>query len=298
MNITKTILPNGVKLVTVPMKDSPAVTVLVMAQTGSKYEQKDNNGISHFLEHMVFKGAGGRSARELSETIEDVGGDLNACRDAIIRNSTVPIGTVPIYSMIIGKKIDDLDWPTIEASLHHQARQGVDYFTIHAGVLLRYIPWTAKRMTGIVSRGGSIMAKWCLAHHKESFLYTHFEDICEIMKAYDVAFSLGDGLRPGSIHDANDDAQMGELATLGAQWVARSLESALSLSASALLALLVTEVALAAVARVSRPVARARIDLPLRMTVPLALVAPVAVHLIFSKLLRVPLPFGLLPMPW
>ena len=135
----------------------------------------------------------------------------------IIRNSPVPIGTVPIYQALekVDGKAEELTWELFRDTLIEQAEQGVDYFTIHAGVLLRYIPMTANRMTGIVSRGGSIMAKWCLAHHKESFLYTHFEEICEIMKAYDVAFSLGDGLRPGSIYDANDDAQLGELKTLG-----------------------------------------------------------------------------------
>ena len=129
----------------------------------------------------------------------------------------MPIGTVPIYQALekVDGKAEDLTWEIYRDTLIEQAEQGVDYFTIHAGVLLRYIPLTAKRMTGIVSRGGSIMAKWCLAHHRESFLYTRFDEICEIMKAYDVAFSLGDGLRPGSIDDANDDAQMGELATLG-----------------------------------------------------------------------------------
>jgi phosphomethylpyrimidine synthase len=127
------------------------------------------------------------------------------------------VGTVPIYQALekVGGRPEELTWDIFRDTLIEQAEQGVDYFTIHAGVLLRYIPLTAKRLTGIVSRGGSIMAKWCLAHHRESFLYTRFAEICEIMKAYDVAFSLGDGLRPGSIHDANDDAQMGELATLG-----------------------------------------------------------------------------------
>ena len=137
--------------------------------------------------------------------------------NANIGNSPVPIGTVPIYQALekVDGKAEELTWEIFRDTLIEQAEQGVDYFTIHAGVLLRYVPMTANRMTGIVSRGGSIMAKWCLAHHKESFLYTHFEDICDIMKAYDVAFSLGDGLRPGSIYDANDDAQLGELKTLG-----------------------------------------------------------------------------------
>lgn len=145
------------------------------------------------------------------------GQNIHETREWIIRNSPVPIGTVPIYQALekVNGKAEDLTWEIFRDTLIEQAEQGVDYFTIHAGVLLRYIPMTAKRVTGIVSRGGSIMAKWCLAHHKESFLYTHFEDICEIMKAYDVSFSLGDGLRPGSIADANDQAQFAELETLG-----------------------------------------------------------------------------------
>jgi phosphomethylpyrimidine synthase len=153
------------------------------------------------------------------DTVMDLstGKNIHETREWIIRNSPVPIGTVPIYQALekVDGKAEDLTWEMYRDTLIEQAEQGVDYFTIHAGVLLRYIPMTAKRMTGIVSRGGSIMAKWCLAHHKESFLYTHFEDICEIMKAYDVSFSLGDGLRPGSGFDANDEAQMAELATLG-----------------------------------------------------------------------------------
>ena len=154
-----------------------------------------------------------------ADTVMDLstGKNIHETREWIIRNSPVPIGTVPIYQALekVDGKAEDLTWEMYRDTLIEQAEQGVDYFTIHAGVLLRYIPLTAKRMTGIVSRGGSIMAKWCLAHHKESFLYTRFEEICEIMKAYDVAFSLGDGLRPGSIYDANDEAQMGEIATLG-----------------------------------------------------------------------------------
>ena len=153
------------------------------------------------------------------DTVMDLstGKHIHETREWIIRNSPVPIGTVPIYQALekVDGKAEDLTWKIFRDTLIEQAEQGVDYFTIHAGVLLRYVPMTAKRLTGIVSRGGSIMAKWCLAHHKESFLYTHFEDICEIMKAYDVAFSLGDGLRPGSIYDANDEAQLGELKTLG-----------------------------------------------------------------------------------
>ncbi|RXZ41990.1 phosphomethylpyrimidine synthase ThiC [Crenobacter cavernae] len=154
-----------------------------------------------------------------ADTIMDLstGKNIHETREWILRNSPVPIGTVPIYQALekVNGKAEDLTWEIFKDTLIEQAEQGVDYFTIHAGVLLRYVPMTANRMTGIVSRGGSIMAKWCLAHHKENFLYTHFEDICEIMKAYDVAFSLGDGLRPGSVWDANDAAQLGELKTLG-----------------------------------------------------------------------------------
>lgn len=145
------------------------------------------------------------------------GQNIHETREWIIRNSPVPIGTVPIYQALekVNGVAEDLTWEIFRDTLIEQAEQGVDYFTIHAGVRLRYVPMTAKRITGIVSRGGSIMAKWCLAHHKESFLYTHFEEICEIMKAYDVSFSLGDGLRPGCIADANDEAQFAELETLG-----------------------------------------------------------------------------------
>ena len=154
-----------------------------------------------------------------ADTIMDLstGKNIHETREWILRNSPVPIGTVPIYQALekVNGKAEDLTWEIFKDTLIEQAEQGVDYFTIHAGVLLRYVPMTAERMTGIVSRGGSIMAKWCLAHHQENFLYTHFEDICDIMKAYDVAFSLGDGLRPGSIYDANDEAQLGELKTLG-----------------------------------------------------------------------------------
>ena len=155
---------------------------------------------------------GGDNVMDLS-----TGKHIHETREWIVRNSPVPIGTVPIYQALekVNGKAEDLTWEIFRDTLIEQAEQGVDYFTIHAGVLLRYVPMTAKRLTGIVSRGGSIMAKWCLAHHQESFLYTHFEDICEIMKAYDVSFSLGDGLRPGSIYDANDEAQLGELKTLG-----------------------------------------------------------------------------------
>ena len=145
------------------------------------------------------------------------GKNIHETREWILRNSPVPIGTVPIYQALekVDGKAEELTWEIYRDTLIEQAEQGVDYFTIHAGVRLRYVPLTAKRMTGIVSRGGSIMAKWCLAHHQENFLYTHFEEICEIMKAYDVAFSLGDGLRPGSIADANDDAQFARAGDAG-----------------------------------------------------------------------------------
>lgn len=154
-----------------------------------------------------------------ADTVMDLstGRNIHETREWILRNSPVPIGTVPIYQALekVNGVAEDLNWEIFRDTLIEQAEQGVDYFTIHAGVLLRYIPMTAKRVTGIVSRGGSIMAKWCLAHHQENFLYTHFEEICEICKRYDVAFSLGDGLRPGSIADANDEAQFSELHTLG-----------------------------------------------------------------------------------
>ena len=171
------------------------------------------SSISEEVEKMVW------STRWGGDTVMDLstGKNIHETREWIIRNSPVPIGTVPIYQALekVDGKAEDLTWEIFRDTLIEQAEQGVDYFTIHAGVRLSYIPMTAKRMTGIVSRGGSIMAKWCLAHHKESFLYTHFEEICEIMKAYDVSFSLGDGLRPGSIYDANDEAQFAELKTLG-----------------------------------------------------------------------------------
>ncbi len=154
-----------------------------------------------------------------SDTVMDLstGKNIHTTREWIIRNSPVPIGTVPIYQALekVGGKAEELTWEIYRDTLIEQAEQGVDYFTIHAGVLLRYIPLTAGRVCGIVSRGGSIMAKWCLAHHRENFLYTHFREICEIMSTYDIGFSLGDGLRPGAIADANDDAQFGELRTLG-----------------------------------------------------------------------------------
>ena len=176
-----------------------------------------NSALGSSIEEEVAKLTWG--IRWGSDTVMDLstGKHIHETREWIIRNSPVPIGTVPIYQALekVGGVAEDLTWELFRDTLIEQAEQGVDYFTIHAGVLLRYVPLTAKRVTGIVSRGGSIMAKWCLAHHKENFLYTHFDEICEIMKAYDVSFSLGDGLRPGSIADANDEAQFGELETLG-----------------------------------------------------------------------------------
>lgn len=172
-----------------------------------------SSGIAEEVEKLVW------AIRWGADTVMDLstGRHIHETREWIIRNAPVPIGTVPIYQALekVDGKAEELTWEIFRDTLIEQAEQGVDYFTIHAGVLLRYVPLTAGRVTGIVSRGGSIMAKWCLAHHRENFLYTHFEDICEIMKAYDVAFSLGDGLRPGSIADANDAAQFGELETLG-----------------------------------------------------------------------------------
>ncbi len=152
-----------------------------------------------------------------ADTVMDLstGGDIDACRDAFCKHSTVPIGTVPIYSMIIGKKIEDLDWPTIEASLKHQARQGVDYFTIHAGVRRGHLKFVKDRLIGIVSRGGSLLAKWMLVHNKENIMYERWDDICDILREHDVTFSIGDGLRPGGLADATDDAQLAELETLG-----------------------------------------------------------------------------------
>jgi phosphomethylpyrimidine synthase len=176
-----------------------------------------NSAVTSSIEEEVEKAVwacrwGGDNIMDLS-----TGENIHETREWIVRNSPVPIGTVPIYQALekVNGVAEDLTWEIFRDTLIEQAEQGVDYFTIHAGVLLRYVPMTAKRVTGIVSRGGSIMAKWCLAHHKESFLYTHLEDICEILKSYDVAFSLGDGLRPGSIADANDEAQFAELETLG-----------------------------------------------------------------------------------
>jgi phosphomethylpyrimidine synthase len=172
-----------------------------------------SSGIQEEVEKMTW------AIRWGGDTVMDLstGKHIHETREWIIRNSPVPIGTVPIYQALekVDGKAEELTWEIYRDTLIEQCEQGVDYFTVHAGVRLPYIPMTAKRMTGIVSRGGSIMAKWCLAHHKESFLYTHFEEICELLKQYDVAFSLGDGLRPGSIYDANDEAQLAELKTLG-----------------------------------------------------------------------------------
>ncbi len=172
-----------------------------------------SSGIAEEVEKLVW------AIRWGADTVMDLstGKHIHETREWILRNSPVPIGTVPIYQALekVDGRAEELTWEIFRDTLIEQAEQGVDYFTIHAGVLLRYVPLTAKRVTGIVSRGGSILAKWCLAHHKENFLYTHFADICEIMRAYDVAFSLGDGLRPGCIADANDAAQFGELETLG-----------------------------------------------------------------------------------
>ncbi len=172
-----------------------------------------SSGIAEEVEKLVW------AIRWGADNVMDLstGKHIHETREWIVRNSPVPIGTVPIYQALekVDGRAEELTWEIFRDTLVEQAEQGVDYFTIHAGVLLRYVPLTAKRVTGIVSRGGSIMAKWCLSHHRESFLYEHFEDICEIMKAYDVAFSLGDGLRPGCIADANDAAQFGELETLG-----------------------------------------------------------------------------------
>jgi len=172
-----------------------------------------SSGIAEEVEKMTW------AIRWGGDTVMDLstGKHIHETREWIIRNSPVPIGTVPIYQALekVNGKAEELTWDIFRDTLIEQAEQGVDYFTIHAGVRLPFIPLTAKRMTGIVSRGGSIMAKWCLAHHQESFLYTHFEEICEVMAAYDVSFSLGDGLRPGSIYDANDEAQIAELKTLG-----------------------------------------------------------------------------------
>jgi phosphomethylpyrimidine synthase len=176
-----------------------------------------NSALSSSIAEEVEKMAW--SIRWGGDTVMDLstGKNIHETREWILRNSPVPIGSVPIYQALekVNGKIEDLTWEIYRDTLVEQAQQGVDYFTVHAGVLLKFIPLTAKRKAGIVSRGGAILAQWCLFHHKENFLYTHFEEICEIMKAYDVSFSLGDGLRPGSIADANDAAQFGELETLG-----------------------------------------------------------------------------------
>ena len=176
-----------------------------------------NSAVSSSIEEEVEKMIW--STRWGADTVMDLstGENIHETREWIIRNSPVPIGTVPIYQALekVGGKPEELTWELFRDTLIEQAEQGVDYFTIHAGVLLRYVPMTANRLTGIVSRGGSILAKWCLSHHQENFLYTHFEEICQIMKDYNISFSLGDGLRPGSIADANDEAQFAELKTLG-----------------------------------------------------------------------------------
>ncbi|HYR61096.1 MAG TPA: phosphomethylpyrimidine synthase ThiC [Actinomycetota bacterium] len=195
---------------TEPMAIGRRVLVKINANIG-------NSAIGSSIDEEVDKLAW--SIRWGADTVMDLstGADIHATREWIVRNSPVPIGTVPIYQALesTGGAAEDLTWDLYRDTVIEQAEQGVDYVTVHAGVLLRYIPLTARRVTGIVSRGGSIMAAWCLAHHKENFLYTHFEELCEILAAYDVAFSLGDGLRPGSIADANDEAQFGELRTLG-----------------------------------------------------------------------------------
>ena len=195
---------------TEPMIIGRAFLVKINANIG-------NSAVTSSIEEEVEKMAW--SIRWGADTVMDLstGKNIHETREWILRNSPVPIGTVPIYQALekVDGKAEELTWELFRDTLVEQAEQGVDYFTIHAGVRLKYVPLTAKRLTGIVSRGGSIMAKWCLAHHQENFLHTHFEEICELMKAYDVAFSLGDGLRPGCIADANDEAQFGELETLG-----------------------------------------------------------------------------------
>ena len=207
----RAILPNNINHPeTEPMIVGRNFLVKVNANIGNS---SVTSSIEEEVEKMVW------STRWGADTVMDLstGRYIHETREWVVRNSPVPIGTVPIYQALekVNGVAEDLTWEIFRDTLIEQAEQGVDYFTIHAGVLLRYIPMTAKRVTGIVSRGGSIMAKWCLAHHKENFLYTHFEDICEILKQYDVCFSLGDGLRPGSIADANDEAQFSELRTLG-----------------------------------------------------------------------------------
>ncbi|XQF89491.1 phosphomethylpyrimidine synthase ThiC [Pseudoalteromonas espejiana] len=207
----RAILPNNINHPeTEPMIVGRNFLVKVNANIGNS---SVSSSIEEEVEKMVW------STRWGADTVMDLstGRYIHETREWVVRNSPVPIGTVPIYQALekVNGVAEDLTWEIFRDTLIEQAEQGVDYFTIHAGVLLRYVPMTAKRVTGIVSRGGSIMAKWCLAHHKENFLYTHFEDICEILKQYDVCFSLGDGLRPGSIADANDEAQFSELHTLG-----------------------------------------------------------------------------------
>ncbi|WP_350608059.1 phosphomethylpyrimidine synthase ThiC [Pseudoalteromonas sp. MER144-MNA-CIBAN-0113] len=207
----RAILPNNINHPeTEPMIVGRNFLVKVNANIGNS---SVGSSIEEEVEKMVW------SSRWGADTVMDLstGRYIHETREWLVRNSPVPIGTVPIYQALekVNGVAEDLTWEIFRDTLIEQAEQGVDYFTIHAGVLLRYVPMTAKRVTGIVSRGGSIMAKWCLAHHKENFLYTHFEDICEILKQYDVCFSLGDGLRPGSIADANDEAQFSELRTLG-----------------------------------------------------------------------------------
>ena len=207
----RAILPNNINHPeTEPMIIGRNFLVKVNANIGNS---SVTSSIEEEVEKMVW------STRWGADTVMDLstGRYIHETREWVVRNSPVPIGTVPIYQALekVNGVAEDLTWEIFRDTLIEQAEQGVDYFTIHAGVLLRYVPMTAKRVTGIVSRGGSIMAKWCLAHHKENFLYTHFEDICEILKQYDVCFSLGDGLRPGSIADANDEAQFSELRTLG-----------------------------------------------------------------------------------
>ena len=207
----RAILPNNINHPeTEPMIVGRNFLIKVNANIGNS---SVGSSIEEEVEKMVW------STRWGADTVMDLstGRYIHETREWLVRNSPVPIGTVPIYQALekVNGVAEDLTWEIFRDTLIEQAEQGVDYFTIHAGVLLRYVPMTAKRVTGIVSRGGSIMAKWCLAHHKENFLYTHFEDICEILKQYDVCFSLGDGLRPGSIADANDEAQFSELRTLG-----------------------------------------------------------------------------------
>ena len=207
----RAVLPNNINHPeTEPMIIGRNFLVKVNANIGNS---SVTSSIEEEVEKMVW------STRWGADTVMDLstGRYIHETREWVVRNSPVPIGTVPIYQALekVNGVAEDLTWEIFRDTLIEQAEQGVDYFTIHAGVLLRYVPTTAKRVTGIVSRGGSIMAKWCLAHHKENFLYTHFEEICEILKQYDVCFSLGDGLRPGSIADANDEAQFSELRTLG-----------------------------------------------------------------------------------